>query len=370
LAELLTQRSRAGIIRPTNPIDLGDIFDFAVYEEIVAALCRDPEVDAILLNYGPMAEFEIERGRQMARYCVEQARAVAKPLAVTVLVTLEEEEFFRQTLGAPVFHFPEEAVEALAAHRYLAGGRETAAGETPPLFDPEKAAALLPDKPGFLTLPQALSLIAALGIPVAPWRSAATQEEAVAAAAAIGYPVCLKLAAASLVHKTEAGAVLLDLGDAAAAAAGFARLAEIARESLPSGEDWEAVVMSQVSGGRELLAGARRDPVFGPVLAFGAGGVGTEVLEDVSLSIAPVDLTQARAQIGATRIGKMLAGIRGQAPADLEALGRALAALSQLMLRFPRIQEVDLNPVLVFPGEPGLLALDARIRMGSVASDQ
>jgi len=112
-----------------------------------------------------------------------------------------------------------------------------------------------------------------------------------------------------------------------------------------------------------VLLGARRDPVFGPVLAFGAGGVGTEVLEDVSLRIAPLDLDQARAQIGSTRAGKMLAGIRGQAPADLEALGRALAALSQLMLRFPQIQEVDLNPVKVFPGEPGLLALDARIRV-------
>ena len=186
---------------------------------------------------------------------------------------------------------------------------------------------------------------------------------AVSAAAEIGYPVCLKLAAASLVHKTEAGAVLLNLKDAPAVAGGVARLAQIAGESLPPGEDWQVVVMEQISGGLEVLLGARRDPVFGPVLAFGAGGVGTEVLEDVSLRIATLDLDQARAQIGSTRAGKMLAGIRGQAPADLEALGRALAALSQLMLRFPQIQEVDLNPVKVFPGEPGLLALDARIRV-------
>jgi acetyltransferase len=364
LAELVRQRSRAQIIRPTNPIDLGDIFDFAVYEEIVAALCRDPEVDAILLNYGPMAEFEMERGRQMARYCLEQARAAAKPLAVTILVTLEEEEFFRETLGTPVFHFPEDAVEALAACRFLAEGGEMAAGATPPLFDPEQVAHLLPEPPGFLSLPQALSLIEAVGIPVAPWRPASAAAEVVSAAGEIGYPVCLKLATASLVHKTEAGAVLLDLKDAAAVAAGFARLAEIAGESLPPGADWQVVVMDQVKGGRELLVGARRDPVFGPVLAFGAGGVGTEVLEDVSLRIAPVDLSQARAQIGATRAGKMLAGIRGQAPADLEALGRILAALSQLMLQFPRIQEVDLNPVLAFPGEPGLVAVDARIRVG------
>jgi len=363
LANLLRERSRAGIIKPTNPIDLGDIFDFAVYEEIVAALCRDPEVDAILLNYGPMAEFERERGREMARYCVEQARAAQKPLAVTVLVTLDEEEYFRESLGVPVFHFPEEAVEALAAGRYLSAQGEPAAGNTPPLFEAEKVAAFLPGHSGFLSLPQALSLIGALGIAVPPWNTAAGPEEAVAIAAIQGYPVCLKLAAASLVHKTEAGAVLLDLDEAQAVAAGFAKLAQIAQKSLPAGDNWQVMVMAQVSGGLELLLGARRDPVFGPVLAFGAGGVGTEVLEDVSLRVAPVDPGSARKLIAATRTGKMLAGIRGQAPADLEALAQTLVSMSQFMLQFPQIQEMDLNPVRAFPGKPGLLALDARIRV-------
>ena len=363
LSELLKQRSRAKIIKPTNPIDLGDIFDFAVYEEIIAALCRDPEVDAILFNYGPLADFEVEPAREMARRSVEQARAAAKPLAVTVLISLEEEEYCRETLGVPVFHFPEEAVEALAAHRYLAARGEVAAEDAPPLFAAEKVAALLPPGPGFLPMDQALSLIKALGIDVAPWGLAAAPEEAVTVASGLGYPVCLKLAAASLVHKTEAGAVLLDLLDAAAVTAGFARLAQTAREALPAKEEWQVVVMAQAPEGPELLLGARRDPAFGPVLACGAGGVGTEVLEDVSLRIAPFTQLQAREQIASTRMGRMLAGIRGQAPGDLEALSRALVALSQLMLQFPQIQEVDLNPVRVFPGQPGLLALDARVRI-------
>lgn len=363
LAQLLRERSRAGIIKPTNPIDLGDIFDFGVYEEIMAALCRDPEVDAIIFHYGPLADFEIDRGREMGRELVEQARAAGKPLVVTVLISLDEEEFLRETLGVPVFHFPEEAVEALAASRYLTAGGEVAAAETPSLIDEVQVTALLPPEPGFLSLAPALSLIGALGITVAPWGQAATPEEAVAVAAGLGYPVCLKLAAASLAHKTEAGAVLLDLQDAAAVAAGFNRLAQTAREALPGGEVWQVVVMAQVQGGLELLLGARRDPDFGPVLAFGAGGIGTEVLEDVSLRIAPLDPAQAREQIASTRIGRMLSGIRGQLPADLEALSRALTVLSQLMLRFPNIQEVDLNPVRAFPGKEGLLALDARVRV-------
>jgi hypothetical protein len=99
------------------------------------------------------------------------------------------------------------------------------------------------------------------------------------------------------------------------------------------------------------------------VVAFGAGGVETEVLDDIALRVAPLNPAQARDLISETRIGRILAGIRGQPPADLDALSQALAALSQLMLQFPHLREVDLNPVRVFPGQPGLLVLDARIRV-------
>jgi acetyltransferase len=101
-------------------------------------------------------------------------------------------------------------------------------------------------------------------------------------------------------------------------------------------------------------------------VAFGAGGVGTEVLEDVALRVAPIHEAEARHLMAETRLGRLLGGIRGQPAADLEALGRALASLSQLMLQFPRIEEVDLNPVRVFPGRPGFLALDARIKVTKV----
>jgi len=187
--------------------------------------------------------------------------------------------------------------------------------------------------------------------------------EAAAAAARFGFPVVLKLSAPSLIHKTEAGALALDLPDAAAVKKAFARLAQEARTHLPPQEAWQVVVMSQVSGGRELLLGARRDDSFGPVVAFGAGGVDTEILDDVALRVAPLNPPQARDLMAQTRIGRILAGTRGRPPADLDALSRTLTALSQLMLDFPPIRELDLNPVLVFPGQPGLLALDARIRV-------
>jgi acyl-CoA synthetase (NDP forming) len=367
LAQLLEQRSRAGVIKPTNPIDLGDIFDFAVYSELMAAICRDPEVDAVLLNYGPIAESERREARQHVRLLVELARQYGKPLAIAVVCTLDEEEFFVETLGLPVFHFPGEAVRSLAYSRFFGQRAETPGSDMPrSRAQGKKIAAILAQAPGadFLALPQALALTAALGIDVPPWQAAASREEAVAAAERLGYPVALKLAAPSLVHKTEAGAVLLNLTEAGAVTAGFARLAEIVRDHLPPGEPWQVLVMTMVSGGQEVLMGARRDQAFGPVLAFGAGGVATEILEDVALRVAPLNPAEARRQIAETRIGRILAGIRGQPPADLEALSQALSDLSQLMLDFPQITEVDLNPVRVFPGQPGLLALDARIKVG------
>jgi acetyltransferase len=366
LVASITERSRAGVIRPTNPIDLGDIFDFTVYIDVMAAVCRDPEVDAVLFHYGPVADFEKEAARQMAGQMVELARQAQKPLAVTVLCTPGEEDYMRDTLGVPVFHFPEDAVQALALSRDLATrGEIWEPASSPSVREADTIAGLLAGTgPGdFLSLDQALAVIEALKIPVAPWEVAASAAEAQAAAARIGFPVVLKLSAASLVHKTEVGGVALDLPDAAAVEHAFARLASLARAHLPTGEVWRAVVMSQVAGGREVLLGARRDESFGPVVAFGAGGVDTEILDDIALRVAPLRPTQTRSLITETRIGRILAGTRGQSPADLNSLSRALEALSQMMLQFLQIQEVDLNPVKVFPGNSGLLALDARIRL-------
>jgi acyl-CoA synthetase (NDP forming) len=368
LVKSIQERSRAGVIRPNNPIDLGDIFDFTVYTDIMAAVCQDSEVDAVLFHYGPVADFEQEAARLMARRMLELARQAQKPLAVTVLCTLDEEAYLRDTLGVPVFHFPEDAVQALAFSRDLAARGEVMGLEpTPPLKEADRLAGMLKNSSseGFLSLDQALAITTALGIPVAPWEAAKTSTEATAVAGRLGFPVVLKLSAPSLIHKTEAGGIIIDLNDAAAVEHAFARLAQIAQTSLLPQEAWRVVVMSQVAGGREVLLGARRDDSFGAVIAFGAGGVDTEILDDVALRIAPLSPTQARGLIAETRIGRILAGTRGQVPADLDGLSRALAALSQLMLQFPQVQEVDLNPVRVFPGQTGLVALDARIRVGA-----
>ena len=140
LVTSIETRSRSGVIRPANPIDLGDVFDFTLYTDIMAAVCRDPEVDAVLFHYGPVADSEQEPAREMARRMLELAREAQKPLAVTVLCTPDEENYLRDTLGVPVFHFPEDAVAALAGSRDLAARGEIL---SPPALAPLPSAATI-----------------------------------------------------------------------------------------------------------------------------------------------------------------------------------------------------------------------------------
>jgi acyl-CoA synthetase (NDP forming) len=367
LADFILESSRSQIIKPGNPIDLGDIFDFEVYSKVMDHLCQDPEVDAVLLNYGPVYDPEREDAQAMAKHLINRSREAAKPLAISVCATLEEEGFFREDMGVPPFHFPGDAVRALSYSRDF-GLRHPPddAGVAAPEFEAQEITGLLAKAGdnGFLPMPQALSLMSAANIPVAGWRAATNADMALKAASQLGFPVVLKLSAPSLVHKTEAGGVLLNLMDLPEVAAAYQQLADIAARQLPPGEPWEVVVMKQVAGGEEVLLGGQRDQSFGALVACGAGGVLTEILEDVALRVAPLSPQEAMRQIRETRIGRILEGVRGRGAADLEGLSRALSVLSHLMERFPRVQEVDLNPVRVFPGEKGILILDARVRVG------
>lgn len=205
---------------------------------------------------------------------------------------------------------------------------------------------------------EAKELLAARGLPVVPCFPAGTPGEAVAVAGAVGYPVVLKALSPRIPHKTEAGAVILDLRDESAVREGFRRLEGTVRTM-----DSDAVltVQKMVTGGREVIVGATRDRHFGPVLMCGLGGVLAEVLEDVAFRLIPVTAADARDMVASLRGAKVLDGYRGSPPADRGALHDLLVAVSDLVISYPEVGELDLNPVAVF--ERGLVILDARIRL-------
>jgi acetyltransferase len=194
-----------------------------------------------------------------------------------------------------------------------------------------------------------------------------TADEAVAAAAGVGYPVALKILSHDISHKSDVGGVRLNLrSDAELREAADAMLARV-RESMPQARIAGFTVQAMVKRpfALELIVGASVDPVFGPVLLFGQGGTAVEVLADRAVALPPLNRVLARELISRTRVSRLLAGYRDHPPAHLDAVCDTLVALSQMLADLPELLELDINPL--WADDAGVIALDARIRVGAEA---
>jgi acyl-CoA synthetase (NDP forming) len=208
--------------------------------------------------------------------------------------------------------------------------------------------------------PQAAALLQGRGIDYVAHELATTAEEAAAAAARIGFPVVLKVVSADVVHKSDAGGVLLSLSDAEAVRAGFDGLVATVAARVPGARIDGALVCRQVVGaGAELIVGAVRDGTFGPTVMVGAGGVFAEVLGDVAFRLAPLREDDALEMLRELRAYKTLTGFRNVPPLDVAALAQVAVKLGDVMADHPEVVEVDLNPVLALP--QGCMVVDARI---------
>jgi acetyltransferase len=265
-----------------------------------------------------------------------------------------------------VYRFPESAARALLMlHRYAAWRRRPAE-ETRPQFQVDDAAveALLrraDPADGYLAPEDALRVLEHYGIPLARWRLAADPRAAARAAREIGYPVAVKAVARGLVHKSELGAVAIDLEDEPALQAALARMAE---SLAAAGLRLDGFLVQEMArGGHETIFGISTDPRFGPLLMFGLGGKYVEVFNDVRFGVTPLMPSEAMEMVRSIRGFKLLTGVRGEAAADLEVLAEVLLRLSLLAERHPEIVELDLNPFLAAPERARAVAVDARLRV-------
>ena len=216
----------------------------------------------------------------------------------------------------------------------------------------------------------ALALLGEIGIPTVRYELAVSENEAVAAAARIGYPVAIKISAEKILHKTELGGVALGIANEAEVRAAYKRLVAKAATAgvLPGGGLRGVLVQEMVSGGSEFIIGGFRDPGFGPAIMFGLGGIYTELFKDASFRLAPIDEAEAGRMILETKAKALVAGFRGAASLDLAALSGALARLSQRMAASDDILEFDINPFVALPAKDGkparTIALDALFKLG------
>jgi len=278
-------------------------------------------------------------------------------LAISTLLTPERRAEI-ESMRCLVFADPSEGIRTIAA---LARLPQPGAAPAPALADAPGAAIHLP--PGSLSEPEGFALLERAGVPVVAHRVVHDAEAAARAADALGHPVALKIVSADIPHKSDVGGVALGLQDAAQARAAFERTQDSARQTRPDARLGGALVARMVGGGVECIAGVHRDPVFGPVLMFGLGGIHVETLRDVSLRVLPITRDDALSMVRELRAFPILAGARGRPPVDLDSIADALCALAGFAQRAgDSLASVEINPLIArSKTEGGCVAVDALV---------
>ncbi len=348
-----------GLVLPTNPLDLTAqaLVDPDLYRKTMGPLLADGGYAAIVFGV-------IISSPLMARRKNEPILAAMrefKPNMPVILAMLGDEAEvppdliadFR-ALGVPFIRSPERALRALACLAEAA-----ARPATPVAAKVERKSAALPS--GVLPEYRSKQILAPLGVPVSAGSLATSLETAIVAARRAGYPVALKAQSASLSHKSDAGGVVLGLGDEAQLAEGWTKLFANLAHARPDLEIDGVLVEAMAPRGVELIIGARNDPEWGAVLMIGLGGVFAEALKDARVVAADLSAESIVGEIMKLKGAAMLSGFRGAPPCDVPAAARIAATLGAFVQAHPEIAEVDLNPVVVYEQGKGALALDALI---------
>jgi acyl-CoA synthetase (NDP forming) len=368
--EDIEKHFRASVIKLTNPIDLGDLFDWDVYTQILEQTLQLENVDGVVFLH-TASEPEILPSRKLVERVMELMMRYDKPVAYYVSTTAQEVNYLRQTYGFPIFTAVVETLRALEmSYRHYSRMQEIRSAEQTPTFnvDREAVRSLInhaqADKRDLL-LSESMQVLEYYGIPTAGGVRAATMEEARLAAERMGFPVAIKVISEQISHKSDVGGVQLNLRNGPAVEEAFEDMHRRIHSSYPNAKIDGVLVQPMVTGGQELILGGRQDPNFGPVVLIGLGGIFVEVLEEVSLRVAPITRQAAREMIDELRGAPILKGARGHKPSDIQAVSEALLRLSQLLIDFPEIRELDINPLRVFQEDNGCRALDARIMIRS-----
>src|SRR3989454_976579 len=347
-----------------NPVDMVAAADATSYAAALGILKDDPGLDGLIVIFvSPIMINAVE----VARAIIAAARGAGLPI-LTCFMGKEQgkqgvEELRRA--GVPVYLFPEEAAGAMAGLDRYRRMRERPEGthRTFPV-DQEAAAAVLravASAGRSVLLPEETErLLSAYGLPLAPSKMAADEKQAAAAAAQIGFPVVVKGVAESLVHKTEAGAVRLDLRSAPEVEEACAAMRRALRQP-----DLRFQVQAMVRGGRETILGIARDPKLGAMLMFGLGGIFVEVMHDVVFRILPITDVEARDMVRGIKGHPLLEGARGGPKADEDFLVEALLRLGQMAAEHPEIEQVDINPLLAGPDRASSFVVDAPGRLAA-----
>jgi acetyltransferase len=347
-----------------NPIDIIGDADAERYARTLDAVLADEQTHTALVVLAPTARVEVEK---TSHAVIELSRRHEKPVFCCYMGgehVAAGRELLREA-GVPCYDFPEPAVACIQAmYAYSERASRPAPVAATRLRDRDAACAVVcrAREAGVSEIVefQAQEILRAYNLPAPETRLARTSDEAARLAERIGFPVVLKIASPQISHKSDVGGVAVNLGDADAVRAAFARItsraARLAKGAFISGCLVQAMAPR---GAKEVIVGFRRDPQFGPLVLFGLGGIYVEVLKDISCRLAPLTLDDAREMIREVRSYPLLRGVRGEPPVDFAAIEEILMAMSRFAQDFPEVHEAEFNPVLAWDG--GAVVADVRV---------
>jgi acetyl coenzyme A synthetase (ADP forming)-like protein len=374
-----TVKSRLAAFLPpaaslANPVDMIASATPDHFRRAVETVLAGSEIDALIVIFIPVGVANVEDVTRAIGDGVAAARAAGeknKPAVACFMATVSmSTPLTANGETVPVYAFPESAGRALGKIAAYAEWRARPPGVIPDFddIDPAKARAICANAlkergAGWLSAEETRAALAAMGLPLPPGGVARTADEAAGLARAIGFPLAVKLASHSIIHKTEIGAVRLNLPDEDSVRRAFeeirSRLAEEGKLDAMDG----VLVQPMIPSGVEVMVGVTADPLFGPLIAFGLGGIHVEILGDVRFRITPLTDRDAAEMVREIRGYRLLEGYRGHPAADVLAIQDVLLRVSRLVEEVPEIAELDLNPLFALSPGKGCAIADARIRV-------
>jgi acetate---CoA ligase (ADP-forming) len=349
----------------SNPVDMIASAGAESYRKTIEAVLSAPEVDAMVVIYIPVDRGGSEAFIQAIKDGVAAARAAgatAKPVIACLMSVDGASVVHTEHETIPAYLFPESAAKVLAKAAHYAEWRTKPLASVPgfPDLQTEEARRIVEHAiksrgECWLSATEAQRVLSAFGIHQAPGGLARTAEEAVQIATRVGFPVAMKLASQRVLHKSDIGAVRLNVEGEAAIRKAFEEIQQEGMEGV--------VVQSMIRSGVELMIGVTEDPLFGPLMAFGLGGVYVEILADVCFRVTPLTDEDVHEMVRGIRGYRLLEGYRGHAPADVATIEQVLLRISRMVEEIPEIKELDLNPIFALPPGQGCVVVDVRIRV-------
>jgi acyl-CoA synthetase (NDP forming) len=373
-----TKRKLRKFLPPTasvgNPVDMIASAGAEDFRRAVAILLGAADIDALIvltIDVG-LADLAAVRDRVYGAVTTARAKNNAKPVLTCIMNASAASDGTRTEIELlPNYVFPEQAARVLGQLARYSEWRNRPEGILVDFDDirPQDARAICENArreygATWLSGEETRKALTAFGLPVPAGGICTSADEAAKLAAEIGFPVALKLASRTIVHKTEFGGVRLNLGNESAVRQAFLDIQQRVASEQRLTEMEGVLIEPMISDGMEVMVGMTLDPLFGPLIGFGLGGIHVEILKDVCFRVAPITNLDAAEMVRSIHGYRLLEGYRGSPAADIPAIEALLLRVARLVEEVPAISELDLNPVMALPPGRGCQIIDARIRVG------